>query len=294
MATDVRQRIRDAFERAGQPIADDVVDELTEHAEAILQACRDAGASEDACWQEVEREVAGWVAEAPSHARRPISTPAPPPAEGGGIDGLVHDIVYAARVLRRQPAAPLLSIATIALGITAVALMASVCWSVLKPLPWPDADRLVRIYEGRKGGTTRFGQFGPIVTNVSYLAWQEKPQTIDAIGGWSTGDVTMNTGGVAERVRRASLTPSLFKVLQARPLLGRAFVPADAPPGAAAVVLISYGLWQERFSGRADVVGRSLAVGDKPHTLVGVMGPEFGFPDRDTRLCFPVDVPSHV
>jgi putative ABC transport system permease protein len=296
MAIDVRSRIRDAFERSGETIADDVLDELTEHAETILQTCRDAGASDAACWHEVEREVAGWVAEAPRHARRASSTPAPCAAEhrDGDAQRFLRDLAYAARVLRRQPAAPLLSIATIALGITAVALMASVCWSVLKPLPWPDADRLVRIYEGRKGGTTRFGQFGRIVTNVSYLAWQERPQTIEAIGGWSTGDATMTGAGPAERVRRASLTPSLFQVLQRRPLLGRVFLPSDAHAGAPPVVLLSFGLWQERFAGRPDIVGRSLIVGESPRTIVGVMGPDFAFPDRETRAWFPMDVPPLI
>ena len=294
MATDIKCRIRDAFERAGRPIADDVLDELTEHAESVLQACRDAGATEPACWLEVEREVTGWVAEAPRHARRPPIAPTPPPADQGIARGLVRDFANAARMLRRRPAAPLLSIATIALGITAVALMASVCWAVLKPLPWPDADRLVRIYEGRKGGTTRFGQFGPIVTNVSYLAWQDRPQTIDAIGGWSTGEATMNGVGPAERVRRASLTPSLFQVLHARPIAGRVFVPSDAPSGAAPVVLVSYGLWKERFGGRPDIVGRSLTFDDLPRTIVGVMGSDFAFPDRETRAWFPMEVPSLI
>jgi putative ABC transport system permease protein len=294
MAIDVRSRIRDAFERAGQPIADDVLDELSEHAESILQACRDAGAIDRVCWQEVEREVAGWVADAPRHARKPSIAPTPPPVDQGAARGLVRDLVYAARMLRRRPAAPLVSIATIALSITAVALTASVCWAVLKPLPWPDADRLVRIYEGRKGGTTRFGQFGPIVTNVSYLAWQERPQTIEAIGGWSTGEATMNGVGRAERVRQASLTPSLFRVLQGRPLLGRVFLPSDTSPGAAPIVLLSYGLWRERFGGRPDAIGRSLIFGDSPRTIVGVMGPDFAFPDRETRAWFPMDVPSLI
>jgi predicted permease len=243
---------------------------------------------------EVDRELAEWVKTAPRHAQRPARAPTPPAAVHGNAAGFVRDLVYAARVLRRRPAAPLVSIATIALGITAVALMTSVCWAVLKPLPWPDADRLVRIYEGRKGGTTRFGQFGPIVTNVSYLAWQERPQTIDAIGGWSAGDATMSGVGPAERVRRASLTPSLFHLLQARPMLGRLFMPSDASSGAAPVVLLSYGLWRERFGARPDIVGRSLMLGDMPRTIVGVMGPEFAFPDRETRAWFPLDVPPLI
>src|SRR4029453_6289071 len=100
MAIDVKSRIRDAFERAGQPILDDVLDELTEHAESILQACRDAGATDRACWQEVEREVAGWVADAPRHARQPSIAPIPPPADQSVARGLVRDLVYAPRLVR--------------------------------------------------------------------------------------------------------------------------------------------------------------------------------------------------
>src|SRR5262245_10543080 len=123
MELDMRHRVRGAFQQAGRPIADDVLDELTEHAETVLQACRDAGASHAACWAEVEREVAGWVADAPCHARQPLSAPTPPAANHREtLTEFVRDLIYAARLLRRQPAAPVLSIATITLGITAVAL----------------------------------------------------------------------------------------------------------------------------------------------------------------------------
>ena len=78
----------------------------------------------------------------------------------------------------RQPAPATVAVATIALAIAAVAVMSALVWRVAyQPLPWPEPDRLVRIYEGRRGGSAAFGQFGAIITNGSYLAWQQSPST---------------------------------------------------------------------------------------------------------------------
>jgi predicted permease len=287
-----KQRIRDAFDRAGHRVADDVLEELTEHAEHVLQSCRAAGTPESAGWKEVDREIAGWLQDIPRHRHSRPSAPAPPPADRGWAAAFTRDLVYAARVLRRRPAPALVGIATIALGMTAVTLMVSVCWGVLKPLPWRDAERLVRIYESRKGGTNRFGQFGPLVTNVTYRAWQEHPNTIDAIGGWGDGEATLNGSGPAERLRRASVTPSLFDVLQSKPILGRAFAPSDAVPGAAPVIILSHELWEERFGGRREVIGQRLLLDGNPNTIVGVMPPGFAFPNHEVRAWVPMFVPD--
>jgi predicted permease len=201
----------------------------------------------------------------------------------------VHDIRYALRVLRRQPGHALIAVLTMALGIGATATLFSVAYGVLlKPLPWPDADRLVRLYESRQGGTQRFR---PMMTNGAYLSWQEHPSsTIEAMAAWSPGLSTLRGAGDPVRVRVAEATASLFPILGARPLVGSLFVPGDEAPGREAVVVLSYGLWQERYGGSRDAVGRTLQLDDQPYRIIGVLPRAFAFPNADTRAWTPLRI----
>ena len=149
------------------------------------------------------------------------------------------------------------------------------------------------VNESRQGGSG-FGQFGGIVTNGSYLAWQGKATTIDAIGAWADNEFTLTGLGRAERVRSAGVSPSLFDVLRAAPLLGRRFLDSDTPEGAGRVVLVSHAFWQQRLEGRRDVLGLALRLDGEPFTVVGVMGADFTFPNRETAIWLPFHVPPTV
>lgn len=216
-----------------------------------------------------------------------------------GFAGLPQDLYYSARVLRRQPGFAAVAVLTTALGIGATTTLFSVAYGVLlKPLPWPDADRIVRVTETRNGQAARIRG---TVTNAAYLAWSERPETIEALAGYSVtaSTMTVRVGGSHEPVRVpvGRVTPSMFEVLRASPLRGRAFVPDDARIGGGAypdpqVVLLSYGLWQDAFGGHDDVIGTTVHVDQVPVTIVGVMPPDFLFPDRDTRAWLPMPVGS--
>jgi len=206
--------------------------------------------------------------------------------------GLVQDARYAARMLRRQPGVALVAIVTMALGIGATTTLFSVAYGVLlKPLPWPDAGRLVRVAEARGG---REARVAGTMSNGPYHVWAADRSTIDAIGGWlrQAPSTMAIAGGEPSLVQTAAVTPSLFAVLSARPLAGRLFVDADVPPAApqpsfTRAVILSYGLWQERFGAADDAVGRVVQVDGKPVTVVGVMPSTFAFPDRETRAWTP-------
>jgi len=197
--------------------------------------------------------------------------------------GLIQDARHAARLLRREPGFTAVAILTMALGIGATTTLFSVAYGVLlKPLPWPHADRLVRVTETRAG---RIGRVRGTVMNGTYVAWAEHPTTIDGLAGWTRRTQTMTiAGGEPRRVPIISITPSAFPLLDARPLLGRAFVEEEGARGAPGVALLSYGLWREQFGGRPEAVGEELRLDDQPYTIVGVMPREFAFPDRETRL----------
>lgn len=202
--------------------------------------------------------------------------------------GIVQDLRQALRALRREPGYAATAVLAIALGIAATTTLFSVTYGVLlKPLPWRDADRLVRLEE-RRGGRT--GRIPWTITNGTYHAWRESPSALEAIGGWMSMPATFADAGDPERVRLARLTPSMFTVLDVGAFAGRVFDDRDAAARQADTVILSYGFWQRRFGGAADVIGRSVRLDYLPYTVVGVMPRGFAFPDRETDLW----VPAHI
>jgi putative ABC transport system permease protein len=207
------------------------------------------------------------------------------------LTGLGLDIRYALQLLRRQWGHALVIVLTMALGIGAATVLFGVAYGVLlKPLPWPDADRFVRLYETRQG-STRPATF---MTNSTYLAWSEQPTTIDGLAAWSGSTMTMAGTGEPERVRVVEASPSLFSLLRAQPALGVLFrAYADGSLDETQTVL-SYGFWQQRFGGRPDVIGQPIRFDGTQYRIVGVMSPSFAFPDRETRAWTPFRVPPVV
>jgi putative ABC transport system permease protein len=202
--------------------------------------------------------------------------------------GILQDLRHAARLLRREPGYAAIAVLAIALGIGATTTLFSVTYGVLlKPLPWPEADRLVRLEE-RRGG--RSGRIPWTITNGTYLAWSDA-STVGAIGGWMSTSSTFNDVGEPERIRIGRVTPTVFAVLDARALVGRVFDAKDAAIRQADTVIVSHGFWQHRFGG-ADIVGRSVRLDSLPYTVVGVMPAQFVFPDRETQAWIPLHVPQ--
>lgn len=207
------------------------------------------------------------------------------------LAGLGHDIRYALQLLRRQWGHTLVIALTMALGIGATTVLFGVAYGVLlKPLPWPDADWLVRLYETRQG-STRPATF---MTNSTYLAWSEQPTTIDGLAAWSGSTMTMAGTGEPERVRVVEASPSLFSLLRAQPALGVLFQPSPDGSLDETQAVISYGFWQQRFGGRPDVIGRPIRLGGAQDRIVAVMSPSFAFPNRETRAWTPFLVPPVV
>jgi predicted permease len=272
---------------------DDVVEELAQHAAAAYQEARSGGTDAGDSLAHVKEQIERWAADPVVRARRPRRAPhvEPPGGSASFMASAWQDARHALRLMRRQRAHTLIVVGVMALGIAATAVLGSVIYGVLlKPLPWTGAPRLVRLYETRQGSTRRFG---PLMTNVSYLPWRENMRTLDAMGAWSNRRVTLTGAGDPARLVSTAVTPSLFPILGAAPGAGRLFAEDDIAADRPAVVLLSYGLWQQRFGGR-DVVGTTTTLDGERYTIVGVMPPSFVFPDRETRLWTAMRVrPSH-
>lgn len=283
---DWNERVRSAF--AGRPTPDDdVIEELAQHAADAWQAARADGLDPAEAARTVERQVQAWAADAAAlrrTPRRPLAPPPPAPSTRR-MAGLLQDVRYAVRVLRRQPGYTLAALVTMALGIGATTVIFSVLHAVLlKPLPWPGADRLVRVSETRQGGTNRMGT---IFTNAAYLAWLDHPKTLEALAGYSSSPATLTGAGDPARIDVASVTASLFPLLGARAALGTLFSPAEERPGAERQVVLSDGLWRERLGGTAAAIGKTVQLDGQNYRVVAVMPRSFAFPDRHTRAWIP-------
>lgn len=188
------------------------------------------------------------------------------------------------RLFRREPRSAVLAILTIAIGMASTTALFGITYGVLmKPLPWPNADRIVVLQETRGGRTPRFLSF----TNAAYLAWQEQASTIENLAAWSTQAATLTGAGDAERVQVVAATPSLFDVLGVRPMAGTVFTGADVDGDA---VVLSEGLWRERFGGERSAIGQVVHFDGVPRTVVGVLPAATAFPNREADAWIPFRV----
>jgi len=277
--------VREAFDGRLTPDAD-VIEELAQHAESGYEAARAEGIGKDEAERRVRELLQAWSTDPTMLTRRPRRPPAvvPPKASASGLAGFWGDLRYALQLMRRQWTHTLVVVLTMALGIGASTVLFSVVYGVLvRPVPWPDADRLVRLYETRQG-STRPMRF---MTNVTFLAWADKPATIESIGGWSTSRMTLTGTTDAERVNVAEVTSELMPLLGARATVGQLFDVGPAGTLDQQQVVIDDRLWRERFGGRRDALGQVLRLDAASYRIVGVMAPSFGFPTRETRAWIP-------
>ena len=273
----------------GADLDNDVLEELAQHAAATYAAARAEGCDARQGEHRVAVQIQAWAVDPAIRRRRPKREPAiePPAGSASAASAVLQDTRYAWRLLRRQPAYAALVIATMALGIAATTVIGSVAYGVLlKPLPWADAPRLVRLYENRQGSTRRFR---PLMTNAAFIEWRKAHDTLDDLGAWSIENGTV--AGTPERLKIAAITPGLLPILGVSPALGRAFAPGEEAPGHAPVMLLSHGLWQQRYGGRPEAIGQTIRFETgAPYTIIGVMPAGFAFPDTTTRAW----VPFHV
>ena len=210
------------------------------------------------------------------------------------MDELRHDITFALRQLRAAPAFTLIAAATLALGIGAnSAIFALVDATLLRPLPYRDADQLVTIWE--TSDATRRGFASP----PNMLDWRARSRTFEAIAGFtpSVGSmVVAGRDGNAETISRQWVTAGIFDVLGVAPIAGRTFLPEDEQQRARRVV-IAESYWEARFGRDLSMVGRDLKMDGELWTVVGVMPKEFEILGRTSMWAmrpFPPSMPPRA
>ena len=201
------------------------------------------------------------------------------------LDDLRQDLGHSMRALRRAPGFTTVSLLTLALGIGATSAMYSVLErTVLARLPYADADRVVRIYGRNEGNPRGHLAVGDV---VDLRATQQSFTQVAAFANWGA-----TYAGRTEPVVLAGMrvSPNLFDVLGARPIIGRTFAADDDKPQSPAVVVVSHRVWREMLDGDASAVGRTITLNDRPRTVIGVMPPGFVVEDRSMDLWVPLDL----
>jgi predicted permease len=196
----------------------------------------------------------------------------------------IRDFRHAARSLGRAPGFTLVVVVTLALAIGANAAIFSVVNAVLlEPLPFPHADRLVHI-AGTAPGTDQPEEFG--VADELYFEYRESVPALEDIALYGTGSSTTRAEGQVDQLFVTQATPSFFTTLGAQPLHGR--LPTDQDDSR--VVVISHWLWRTWFGSDPEVINRSYTFANETRTIIGVMTPEFRFPDERVAFWVPMTI----
>src|SRR5688572_14524245 len=198
----------------------------------------------------------------------------------------LQNLKVAARSLSRQRAFTVVAITTLALGVGATTAIFSVVYGVLlRPLPYIDPHQLVAF-----GQTARSDPQEPTdgsSSHVNFLDWRRASKAIQPMALYSDGRAVISHQGEADVVSVGAVTPDFFAVFRAVPVMGRAFTADEDRPGGPRAVVVSYGFWQQRMGGRADVLSQSVEISGVPWPIVGVAPRGFDFPSG-ARLWTPV------
>jgi putative ABC transport system permease protein len=188
------------------------------------------------------------------------------------IDNLRQDLRFAWRSYARAPSFTLLVIVTLALGIGASSAIFSIVNGVLlKPLAFPEPDRLMWVSESNKAGVSMS------VSWMNYLDWRARQHSFDSLALSSSSPFTLTGLGQAARVTGRRVTANFFQVVEVQPSLGRAFIEGDDKPGAPAVVIASYEFWRRQLGSDPAALGLAVTLDGVPHTLVGILPAGFRY-----------------
>ena len=188
---------------------------------------------------------------------------------------LLQDLRYGVRMLFKHPVYTLIAVVTLTLGIGANTTIFSVVNAVLlKPLPYPEAERLVFMTE--KGET--FGEMS--VSYQNFLDWRAQQTVFENIGVYNTSNYSLTGVGTPEQLRGVNASADLLTAIKAKPALGRTFTNDDDKIGAAPVVVLSHGLWQRQFGGDPNVINRTITLSERSYAVIGVLPADFYFPRR--------------
>ena len=206
------------------------------------------------------------------------------------MESILQDTRYSVRSLIKTPGFTAVAVLVLALAIGAnTAIFTLVNAVLLRPLPYPNADRLVMLWETNP--RFQIGVDTLPVTPGTFMDWREQSSVFEYISALGVGRFNLSGADEPERISGASVSPNFFQLMGIEPKLGRAFQDDEEKAGASKVVVISYALWQRRFSGAEDIVGKPMTLDGESYTVIGVAPEGFQFP-RARELPYFVGVSS--
>lgn len=204
---------------------------------------------------------------------------------GGMLETLWQDLHYGVRMLVRKPGFAAIAVVTLALGIGANTAIFSVVNTVLlRPLPYPNPDELVMVWET----APKLGFPHNDVAPANFIDWRDQNRAFAQIAAFGGNSMSLTGRGEPERIEGARVSASLFPLLGVAPVLGRVFTAEEDRPDAPGVIVLSHGLWQRRFGGDPGIIGQTLTLNYRPFTVIGVMPAPFRFPDREQEFWLPM------
>src|SRR5215813_3215169 len=191
------------------------------------------------------------------------------------MQALWQDLRYGARMLMKKPGFTLIAVATLALGIGAnTAIFSVVKAALLRPLPYPESGRLVRVME-------YLPNFGvALISYPNFTDWRAKQKVFESIGVHTWRNYNLTGLDEPQRLRGLHMSADLFSALRVQAAIGRVFNNDEDSPGASPVVVLSHSLWQSRFGSETGVIGQSITLDGRHYTVIGVMPADFASPDR--------------
>ena len=201
------------------------------------------------------------------------------------VESLVQDIRYGLRMLARSPMFTAAALLTLALGIGANTAIFGVIDSILiRPLSYPHAEALVGVWHTAPGIPALPSSLA--CSPSMYFTYREENRTFQQFGLWQSNGASVTGIAEPEMPKALVVTYGVLDALGVQPLLGRWFSEADDTPGSPETVILTHGYWQRRFGGDKSIIGRTLTIDSRPHTVIGVMPEEFRF-QRDPELILP-------
>jgi putative ABC transport system permease protein len=267
-----RERLAPHLTRPPDP---EFIEELAAHLAQTHDAARQQGLNEDAARAAalaLLSHSSPWVEAARERDRLAA-------AKGGFVEGLGigRDIRYALRLLVRTPVFSLIAVLTFAVGIGANAAVFSVVDGVLlRGLPYPDPNRITMVWVDNRREKIK----EDINSYPNYRDWRDQNTVYEHLAGYTETALALTGAGEPERLFGAETTANFFDVMGLKPQIGRLFTVENETEGRDAVVVLSHGLWQRRFGGTPDVVGKTITLGATPYEIIGVMPPQMRWPER--------------
>ena len=201
------------------------------------------------------------------------------------MEAIIRDLRYGLRMLTKQPMFSLIAILALGLGIRANSAIFSVVNAVLlRPMPYDNPNRLVRIWEKRSDLAKSK------VSMADFRDWQNQNNIFEQIAAFQSGDYNLTGINEPEQIQGAAVSANLFSVLRVQPQIGRNFLPEEEKPNSNAVVIISHGMWGRRFGSDPALVGKTISIDSRTYTVVGVMPKDLSFPDRQSELWLPLAI----